>query len=96
MVAVSLLPHAEFGPNGHREDASHYIIVNSATKTKNNTLCTRLGTRLGTTTGDTPDTTLSTTLDATIYTTLSPYINDRRKPSRVVPSLVSCMVGEIQ
>ena len=67
MVAVSLLPHAEFGPNGHREDASHYIIVNSATKTKNNTLCTRLGTRFGTT--------LSTTLDATIYTTLSPYIN---------------------
>ena len=26
MVAVSMLPHAEFGPNGHREDAPHFII----------------------------------------------------------------------
>ena len=26
MVVVSTLPHAEFGPNDHREDASHFII----------------------------------------------------------------------
>ena len=24
MVIVSLLPHAEFGPNDHREDALHF------------------------------------------------------------------------
>ena len=26
MVVVFILPHAEFGPNGHREDALHFII----------------------------------------------------------------------
>ena len=26
MVAVSVLPHAEFGPNEHREDAHHFMI----------------------------------------------------------------------
>ena len=26
MVVVSILPHAEFGPNDHREDASHFIL----------------------------------------------------------------------
>ena len=25
MVVVSILPHAEFGPNGHREDARLFI-----------------------------------------------------------------------
>ena len=25
MVVVSILPHAEFGPNDHREDAPHFI-----------------------------------------------------------------------
>ena len=25
MVIVSIVPHAEFGPNDHREDASHFI-----------------------------------------------------------------------
>ena len=25
-VVVSILPHAEFGPNGHWEHASHFII----------------------------------------------------------------------
>ena len=25
MVIVSILPHAEFGPNGHEEDAPHFI-----------------------------------------------------------------------
>ena len=25
MVIVSILPHAEFGPNDHREDAPHFI-----------------------------------------------------------------------
>ena len=28
MVVVSLLPHAEFGPNDHREDAPHFNIFN--------------------------------------------------------------------
>ena len=27
MVVVSLLPHAEFGRNGHRDDASHFTII---------------------------------------------------------------------
>ena len=27
MVVVSILPHAEFGPNDHREDASHFTNV---------------------------------------------------------------------
>ena len=27
IVVVSILPHAEFGPNEHREDASHLIIL---------------------------------------------------------------------
>ena len=26
MVVVSILPHTEFGPNDHREDASHFIL----------------------------------------------------------------------
>ena len=26
MVIVSILPHAEFGPNDHREDAFHFIL----------------------------------------------------------------------
>ena len=26
MVIVSILPHAEFGPNDHQEDAPHFII----------------------------------------------------------------------
>ena len=25
-MVVSILPHAEFGPNGHREDTPHFII----------------------------------------------------------------------
>ena len=27
MVVVSILPHAEFGPNEHRKDAPHFIKV---------------------------------------------------------------------
>ena len=27
MVVVMVLPHAEIGPNDHREDASHFIII---------------------------------------------------------------------
>ena len=27
MVVVSILPHAEFGPNDHREDAPHFTYV---------------------------------------------------------------------
>ena len=26
MVAVSILPHAEFGPNDHQDEAPHFII----------------------------------------------------------------------
>jgi len=26
MIVVSILPHAEFGPNDHREDAPHFSI----------------------------------------------------------------------
>ena len=28
MVVVSILPHAEFGPNDHREDAPHFTLWN--------------------------------------------------------------------
>ena len=28
MVVVSILPHAEFGPNDHWEDAPHFILSN--------------------------------------------------------------------
>ena len=27
MVIASILPHAEFGPNDHREDAPHFICI---------------------------------------------------------------------
>ena len=30
MVVVSILPHAEFGSNDHREDAPHFIPSNIA------------------------------------------------------------------
>ena len=32
MVVVSILPHAEFGPNDRREDAPHFMIKMSAYK----------------------------------------------------------------
>ena len=31
MVLVTILPHAEFGQNGHREDAPHFNFINLAT-----------------------------------------------------------------
>ena len=27
MVIVSILPNAEFGPNDHREDATHFSVI---------------------------------------------------------------------
>ena len=35
MVVVSLLPHAEFGPNDHLEDATHFICSQGVFYTKN-------------------------------------------------------------
>ena len=34
VVVVAILPHAEFGPNDHREDAPHFIILVSFVSTQ--------------------------------------------------------------
>ena len=34
MVVVSLLPYAEFGRNGHRDDASHFTIIGRSQEEK--------------------------------------------------------------